>query len=177
MQQFWVLPISSTMGRPAKTLLERVLAGSFRADRYGSLLAGELLPATSPFSDRRRRRIWQELRPDPSPPGWGWHPRRGSIVPGVPPGGSATLIRSEKVSTSTLRLRVPCARVMSLSAAGTSVPDTLGSSEQGARLASCDRRVKAKLEEIAGRLRILGGSGIVGLGISGVIGGRYGWQA
>jgi len=95
-QQFWVLPISSTMGRPAKTLLERVLAGSFRADRYGSLLAGELLPATSPFSDRRRRRIWQELRPDPSPPGWGWHPRRGSIVPGVPPGGSATLIRSEK---------------------------------------------------------------------------------
>jgi hypothetical protein len=50
------------MGRPAKTLLERVLAGSFRADRYGSLLAGELLPATSPFSDRRRRRIWQELR-------------------------------------------------------------------------------------------------------------------
>src|SRR5438552_4014558 len=50
------------MGRPAKTLLERVLAGSFRADRYGSLLAGELLPATSPFSDRHRRRIWQELR-------------------------------------------------------------------------------------------------------------------
>jgi hypothetical protein len=50
------------MGRPAKTLPERVLAGSSRADRYGSLLAGELLPATSPFSDRRRRRIWQELR-------------------------------------------------------------------------------------------------------------------
>ena len=50
------------MGRPAKTLLERVLAGSFRADRYGSLLAGELLPKTSPFSDPFRRRIWQELR-------------------------------------------------------------------------------------------------------------------
>src|SRR5436309_15440182 len=50
------------MGRPAKTLLERVLAGSFRADRYGGLLAGELLPATSPFSDRRGRRLWQELR-------------------------------------------------------------------------------------------------------------------
>ena len=50
------------MGRPAKTLLERVLAGSFRADRYGSLLACELLPKTSPFSDRRRRRIWEELR-------------------------------------------------------------------------------------------------------------------
>jgi len=50
------------MGRPAKTLLERVLAGSFRADRYGSLLAGELLPKTSPFSDHRRGRIWQELR-------------------------------------------------------------------------------------------------------------------
>jgi hypothetical protein len=50
------------MGRPAKTLLERVLAGSFRADRYGSVLAGELLPKTSPFSDHFRRRIWQELR-------------------------------------------------------------------------------------------------------------------
>jgi len=50
------------MGRPAKTLLERVLAGSFRADRYGSLLSGELLPKTSPFSDHFRRRIWEELR-------------------------------------------------------------------------------------------------------------------
>src|SRR5256885_4045539 len=50
------------MGRPAKTLLERVRAGSFRADRYGSLLAGELLPKTSPFSDPFRRRIWEELR-------------------------------------------------------------------------------------------------------------------
>jgi hypothetical protein len=26
------------------------------------LLEGELLPATSPFSDRRRRRLWRELR-------------------------------------------------------------------------------------------------------------------
>ena len=43
-------------------LLERVLAGSFRADRYGSLLAGELLPKTSPFSDYLRSRIWRELR-------------------------------------------------------------------------------------------------------------------
>jgi hypothetical protein len=50
------------MGRPQKTLLERVVAGSFRADRYASLLDGELLPATSPFSDRRRRRLWQRLR-------------------------------------------------------------------------------------------------------------------
>jgi hypothetical protein len=50
------------MGRPAKTLLERVLAGSFRPNRYGSLLAGELLPKTSPFSDPFRRRIWQDLR-------------------------------------------------------------------------------------------------------------------
>jgi hypothetical protein len=50
------------MGRPAKTLLERVLAGNFRADRYGSLLAGKLLPRTSPFSDHFRQRIWQELR-------------------------------------------------------------------------------------------------------------------
>ncbi|MDP9225134.1 MAG: hypothetical protein M3P18_15065 [Actinomycetota bacterium] len=62
MRQFWVLPIAATMGRPQKTLLERVLAGSFRADRYASLLDGELLPATSPFSDRRRRRLWQRLR-------------------------------------------------------------------------------------------------------------------
>ena len=61
-RQLWLLPISSTMGRPAKTLLERVLAGSFRADRYGSLLAGKLLPKTSPFSDPFRRRIWEELR-------------------------------------------------------------------------------------------------------------------
>ncbi len=50
------------MGRPRKTLLERVLAGSFRADRYSGLLEGELLPATSPFTDRRGRRLWQELR-------------------------------------------------------------------------------------------------------------------
>ncbi len=56
------MPIAVKMGRPPKTLLERVLAGSFRADRYGSLLDGELLPATSPFSDRRRRQLWQRLR-------------------------------------------------------------------------------------------------------------------
>jgi hypothetical protein len=37
------------------------LAGSFRADRYGPLLAGGLLPATPPFADRRRR-LWQRLR-------------------------------------------------------------------------------------------------------------------
>jgi hypothetical protein len=36
------------MGRPSKTLLERVVVGSFRADRYARLLDGELLPATSP---------------------------------------------------------------------------------------------------------------------------------
>jgi hypothetical protein len=62
LQQIWVLPIAVKMGRPQKTLLERVLAGSFRADRYASLLDEELLPATSPFSDRRRRRLWQRLR-------------------------------------------------------------------------------------------------------------------
>jgi hypothetical protein len=50
------------MARPSKTLLERVMAGSFRADRYARLLEGELLPASSPFSDRRQRRLWQELR-------------------------------------------------------------------------------------------------------------------
>jgi hypothetical protein len=61
-QRLWFLPIAATMGRPSKTLLEWVLAGSFRADRYGTLLDGELLPATSPFSDRRGRRLWQELR-------------------------------------------------------------------------------------------------------------------
>jgi hypothetical protein len=43
-QQFRVLPIAAKMARPSKTLLERVLAGSFRADRYASLLDGELLP-------------------------------------------------------------------------------------------------------------------------------------
>src|SRR5438067_10748573 len=59
---FGFCQILSAMGRPAKTLLERVLAGSFRPDRYGSLLAGKLLPKTSPFSDRFRRRIWQDLR-------------------------------------------------------------------------------------------------------------------
>jgi len=59
---FGFCQVLSTMGRPAKTLLERVLAGSFRADRYGSLLAGKLLPKTSPFSDPFRRRIWQDLR-------------------------------------------------------------------------------------------------------------------
>jgi hypothetical protein len=50
------------MGRPSKTLLERVVAGSFRADRYAGLLDGDPLPATSPFFDRRRRRLWQRLR-------------------------------------------------------------------------------------------------------------------
>jgi hypothetical protein len=46
------------MGHPSKTLIERVLTGSFRADHYGSLLEGKLQPATSPFSDRRGRRLW-----------------------------------------------------------------------------------------------------------------------
>jgi len=62
LQPLWVLPITTKMGRPRKTLTERVLAGSFRADRYASLLGGELLPATPPFADRRRRRLWQQLR-------------------------------------------------------------------------------------------------------------------
>jgi hypothetical protein len=62
LQPLWVLPITTKMGRPRKTLTERVLAGSFRADRYASLLGGELLPATPPFTDRRRRRLWQQLR-------------------------------------------------------------------------------------------------------------------
>jgi hypothetical protein len=38
------------------------LAGSFRADRYGQLLGDELLPATAPFPDRRRRLLWRLLR-------------------------------------------------------------------------------------------------------------------
>jgi hypothetical protein len=62
LQRLWVLPIATKMGRPAKTLTERVLAGSFRADRYAHLLGDELLPATPPFNDRRRRRLWQQLR-------------------------------------------------------------------------------------------------------------------
>lgn len=37
------------MSREAKTLLEHVIAGSFRSDRYGSLvLDAELLPARAP---------------------------------------------------------------------------------------------------------------------------------
>jgi hypothetical protein len=50
------------MGRPPKNLRDRVLAGTFRADRYAALLGGELLPKTAPFSDRRRRALWQLLR-------------------------------------------------------------------------------------------------------------------
>src|SRR5438067_13894769 len=69
---FGFCQVLSTMGRPAKTLLERVLAGSFRADRYGSLLAGELLPKTSPF-----------FRPFPAPDLAG--PAGGAT--GVPGGG------------------------------------------------------------------------------------------
>jgi hypothetical protein len=62
LQQLSVLPIPSKIGRPPKTLLERAIAGSFRADRYGRLLDGELLPATPPFTDRRRRVLWRMLR-------------------------------------------------------------------------------------------------------------------
>jgi hypothetical protein len=39
-----------------------VIAGSFRADRYASLLGGERLPATPPYPDRRRRLLWHMLR-------------------------------------------------------------------------------------------------------------------
>ena len=63
-------------GRPRKTLLERVLEGSFRPVRYGELLAGELLPEEPPFAgdmpaDGSRARppteeygrlIWEALR-------------------------------------------------------------------------------------------------------------------
>jgi len=49
------------LGRPRKTLLERVLENSFRPGRYGPLLAAEELPARSPFTDRRRRLIWDRL--------------------------------------------------------------------------------------------------------------------
>ncbi|MDP9307042.1 MAG: hypothetical protein M3P15_01895 [Actinomycetota bacterium] len=35
---------------------------AFGPTATGSLLAGELLPKTSPFSDHFRGRIWQELR-------------------------------------------------------------------------------------------------------------------
>jgi hypothetical protein len=47
-------------GRPAKSLLARVLATSFRPGRYGPLLLAEPLPR--PFRDRRRSDLWRELR-------------------------------------------------------------------------------------------------------------------
>jgi hypothetical protein len=50
------------MGRPRKTLLERVLENSFRPGRYGFLLGIEQLPARCPAKDRRRRLIWARLR-------------------------------------------------------------------------------------------------------------------
>lgn len=50
------------MARPAKSLLERVLANSFRPGRYGELLARQGLPRHSPFRDQRRRELWQALR-------------------------------------------------------------------------------------------------------------------
>src|SRR5687768_1356979 len=49
------------MGRRRKTLYERVLANTFRPDRYGDLLARERLPEYAPFRDRRRRELWQGL--------------------------------------------------------------------------------------------------------------------
>jgi hypothetical protein len=60
-QQFFFLPTAAKMGRRRKTLLERVLANSFRPGRYGSLLGEEPLPAKAPFRDRRRRLIWERL--------------------------------------------------------------------------------------------------------------------
>jgi len=38
------------MGRPAKSLLERVLENSFRPDRYGALITQGCFPAALPES-------------------------------------------------------------------------------------------------------------------------------
>jgi hypothetical protein len=50
------------MGRPAKSLLARVLENSFRPDRYGALIAQEPLPRRAPFQGERRKDLWRELR-------------------------------------------------------------------------------------------------------------------
>ena len=52
----------SSVGRPPKSLLTRVLENSFRPGRYAHLLPAEPLPRRSPFRDERRRDLWQELR-------------------------------------------------------------------------------------------------------------------
>ena len=48
-------------GRPATSLLKRVMTNSFRADRYGALLGEQPLPADSPFRDRDRIELWGAL--------------------------------------------------------------------------------------------------------------------
>ncbi len=50
------------MGRPRKTLLERVLENSYRPGRYGFLLGSEQLPARCPAEGPRRQLIWARLR-------------------------------------------------------------------------------------------------------------------
>lgn len=50
------------VGRPPKSLLERVLENTFRPGRYGSLLLAEPLPRRPPCRDQRRRDLWFELR-------------------------------------------------------------------------------------------------------------------
>jgi hypothetical protein len=53
------------MPRQATTLYQRVLENSFRADRYGKLLAGPPLPAKAP----------KPVPPVPVPPfEWDWTP-------------------------------------------------------------------------------------------------------
>lgn len=48
--------------RPAKSLLARVEAGTFRPGRHGHLLSTGTLPRTSPAASPACRRIWTKLR-------------------------------------------------------------------------------------------------------------------
>jgi hypothetical protein len=52
--------LAKRRGRPAKTLLERVLDNSFRRDRYAPLLEAELLPNEPP--EGADAKVWVELR-------------------------------------------------------------------------------------------------------------------
>ena len=60
--------MGSRVGRPAKTLLERVVERSFRPERYGHLLDSDPLPeeppavAGSPFGEEYRGLVWEALR-------------------------------------------------------------------------------------------------------------------
>jgi hypothetical protein len=49
------------MGRPRKTLHERIVGNTFRRDRYGRLLDGRTLPVRPPWRDIDRWAAWRAL--------------------------------------------------------------------------------------------------------------------